>query len=290
MINADTVSVLSQSLYNPFTLQRMVISKFAGQRFLFCIGQTGIQYKIFQIAFGSDGSLYVTLPYFSITEGIVSTAKVLANSTPTDIDLTENGILTSNRVKFAHHGDGEVHFSQSGKVRTEVRKKSLPLVEHSGHIFSIYLQGLSYFARMKKQSAKRVRYTKLYFNLEKDIDGAIKFIGSWYRLNELARLKVAKEDFGPTVPTETPTGKIRLAFLIGPSQGNPLERYVLVVSCEQIPFMTDDPSNPFLDLIGGFDPPDIVHDHSKDTSFLCVTYPASDYESLLSRLGTIDLR
>jgi hypothetical protein len=48
-------------------------------------------------------------------------------------------------VKYAHHRDGEAHFSQTGRVYTHVRKRSVPLNEQIGHLWTIQLQGLNGF-------------------------------------------------------------------------------------------------------------------------------------------------
>jgi len=42
------------------------------------------------------------------------------------------GVRTSHLAKYAHHSDGEAHFFEDGKVKTEVRRKSVPLGEQLG--------------------------------------------------------------------------------------------------------------------------------------------------------------
>ena len=42
-------------------------------------------------------------------------------------------------------------------------------------------------------------------------------------------------------------------------------------------------------FIGGFDPPEVMNDLSKPFSFLYMSYPAPNYETLEKRLGSIDI-
>jgi hypothetical protein len=86
---------------------------------------------------GRDGSLYVDFPYFEHRDGLVCRATLTPGAT--EVSLVEGGKVTSHRVKYAHHRDGEAHFSQTGKVLTQVRKPSVPLNRYSGHIFTIQL-------------------------------------------------------------------------------------------------------------------------------------------------------
>ena len=44
-----------------------------------------------------------------------------------------------------------------------------------------------------------------------------------------------------------------------------------------------------LTFIGGFDDVTTIHDPSRPTSMLALTYPADDADDLRSRIGSIDL-
>ena len=72
--------------------------------------------RIAKIKFDIDGSIYVFFPGFIHTEGIVCRA-VLRGGTvaQTSLDLKDGGKVTSHLVKYAHHSDGEAHFSQVEK-------------------------------------------------------------------------------------------------------------------------------------------------------------------------------
>ncbi|HAU1639569.1 TPA: hypothetical protein JBJ29_14690 [Legionella pneumophila] len=89
--------------------------------------------KIFKLIFDKrDGSILIPFPYLDITEGILAKVRLNANMTyPTKIDLAETGKVTSHIVKYNHHPDGEAHFSQDGKIKTEIRKKSVILNDYN---------------------------------------------------------------------------------------------------------------------------------------------------------------
>ena len=90
----------------------------------------------------SDGSVFVTFPDFKETTGIVSVATLRAGARETTVDLKPEGKVASHLVKYSHHPDGTVLFSQDGLVLSQVRRKAVPLDELNGHFFTIHAQGL----------------------------------------------------------------------------------------------------------------------------------------------------
>ena len=40
--------------------------------------------------------------------------------------------------------------------------------------------------------------------------------------------------------------------------------------------------------MGGFDPPEIIHDHGRDTTVLTLMYPAGNIEELTKQIGSVD--
>jgi hypothetical protein len=77
--------------------------------------------KIFSISFSkSDGSLFVSLPYFTTSKGLLSIGTLHAGQDGGPVDLKPHGKVSSHHVKYAHHVDGEAHFSQDGKILTRI--------------------------------------------------------------------------------------------------------------------------------------------------------------------------
>ena len=124
------------------------LTAFRSERVIITIQKGAIRYKVLQVFFGRDGSIFVNFPYFRHREGILGVATLPANATATTaVNVEHCGKVASHLVKYSHHPDGRAHFSQDGKVRTEIKRQSVPLDEHGGHIFSVLIQGLTAFVR-----------------------------------------------------------------------------------------------------------------------------------------------
>jgi hypothetical protein len=124
------------------------IRRFQSRRFVFGVRTSDTLFKVFQVIFSkSDGSLLVNIPYSSITHGILSKGRLPRGDVESQVHLEERGKVTSKLVKYSHHPDGKAHFSQDGKVRTEISRQSLPLAQAKGHLFTLHAQGLLQFAK-----------------------------------------------------------------------------------------------------------------------------------------------
>ena len=281
--------ILHVPLTNYLTLEKADLRRFQAERFIFTVQAGSNRYKICQILFGkSDGTVYVTFPYFDIKEGIASVGAFTPFLASSDIKLETNRKVTSNPVKYTHHPDGEAHFSQEGKVKTLIRKKSVPLQEVEDHFFTLHAQGLSHFDVDSAETdyEPKLKRTVLNFDFKDKNPSALKIVGRWYALKALIQRAQGKI-MGPKVQGQTPNGKLVPSFLIGPPQGWFMEKFFLSVSCEEIDILDKDLDALML-FIGGFDKPSRANDLSKPSSFLCISYPVSNYEELLKRIGSID--
>lgn len=62
----------------------------------------------------------------------------------------------------------------------------------------------------------------------------------------------------------------------------------LLLTCEAIPLIDKDKYSTLI-FVGGFDRTEIALNHSQDTTFLTLAYPATQtYEELLSQIGSVD--
>lgn len=265
---------------------------FRSERYVVTITSASGRYKILQVMFGKkDGSLYVNFPYFVNREGLVSLVHFPGNiKLPTSLSLEPGGKATSHLVKYSHHPTGTAHFSQDGKVLSVVRRLSVPLNEAEGHIFTTMFQGLKYFELTDpvKDMGHTKKRTTLNFSFEDTEPEAIKIVGRWYHLSNLAkRVQGALTFTGPLIPCQTPEGKKYWAFLLGHPYNVENKDYVLMLTCEAVPTLDKDEESA-LTFIGGFDRPEIVNDRSVDTTFLAFSYPIQNREELEQKLGSID--
>jgi hypothetical protein len=146
-----------------------------------------------------DGSVYLDFPYFERSDGIVAHVRLPAGlQYPRDISLVEGGKITSHLVKYAHHRDGEAHFSQTGRVVTLVRKKATPLNSYSGHLFTIQIQGLDGFdeARGPDYDYQNTKDKPLTFNVFGREPEGVKVVAFWYNERDLKK-RVGGVQVGP---------------------------------------------------------------------------------------------
>ena len=238
-----------------------------------------------------DGSLYVAFPYYKESTGLLTLATLSANKEyPTHIPLLNGGKVTGHKVKYSHHSDGSVHFSQDGKIYTQIKNNSVPLEGADGHIFTVQLQGINDFTSLKKSEQKSILTPKkiiLNFVFKGTAPEAYKFVAHWYSQESLVN-KITQFGDKPWFICEKPDKTRVVGMLISSPFNYSSKPYYLLLSCEGTPSLGSEfPSQ--LTFIGGFDHKSIALDHTKDTQFLSLAYPVSEsYRDLVSRIGTVD--
>lgn len=140
------------------------------------------------------------------------------------VNLEPGGKVTSHLVKYSHHSSGLALFSQTGKVRSEIRRQSVALDRQEGHLFSVLINGLQAFKRaVGQRDAEQVEpeRTVLTFQLPpgSDVGGTLKIVGRWYDVNRL-RFANPTDSAGPLFPTIDQNGQQRLTVaLASPAEG-----------------------------------------------------------------------
>ena len=235
--------------------------------------------------FGKDGSFYLTFPYFKHTGGLLAEARVAGPpGGQTLIDLAEKGKVASHLVKYSHHPSGEALFSQHGKVKTVVRRQSVPLAEQQGHLFTLIAQGLRAYESLgaTKENTASSKRTTLTFDIRDRFPKAFRIIGRWYWIEDLP-VEPRPPIFGPRIQAVEPDGITHNAFIVG----NPHDlKHVLILTC--IPQDSISPTHDLMMFMGGFDTSSKITSSKRPTRFLAFLYPADDYEELKQRLGSID--
>lgn len=171
-----------------------------------------------------------------------------------------------------------------------MRKKAVPLTKATEHLFTVQLQGVEAFEPAdprddnKPVTMKRKTVNFKFHDIEPE---ALKLVGRWYRRSHIAKT-IQNPGNSPLINCVSKDGKRLKAIMLAnpfPIEG---EQYVLLLSCEPIPLMGKDrPAS--LNFLGGFDPPEIVEDITKEMTFLSFTYPVSNLEDLAKEIGSIDL-
>jgi hypothetical protein len=246
-------------------------------------------HNIFQITFiRRDGSLIVSFPYGAHSQGLLSIGTLPEGQLSAQVSLEPEGRCTSHKVKYTHHPDGEAHFSQDGKILTTVRRQSVPLVGTAGHIFTVQAASLHEFQRatrpkdLAQPTASRANLT---VDCGPNLPQAIKFVGRLYRASALEARLVgsAPSVIGPILPLRDSTTASQ-GFCIGnPSAA--LADMVLLITCHIIPSQNDWSG---LIFYGGFDPQERFDDISRSASFLALSYPIEDFDTVATRTGSVD--
>jgi hypothetical protein len=260
----------------------------AAERYIVTVEVAQDAHKIFQIFFNKkDGSLHLGFPYFIHKEGILSEIKISGGTTfPTDLSLVPGGKVTKHQVHYSHHVDGHAHFAENKKIYTKIRKKSVPLKNQSGHIFTVQIWGVPSFEKITKEKDKISTNDRTILTFEfKEMPTALKFVGMWYSTRLLRKSFHGVRDNVPKASLLAPNGTLREGLLLVNPFLDSGDKYALILYCEKIP---NKDTKEALTFIGGFDPPDTVFDHDRETTILSLIYPAHDAENLAKQIGSVD--
>lgn len=244
-----------------------------------------------QVIFHKDGSIFLQWPYFRDSDGIASLVRLAADGTTRrTVEFLEEGKVTSHLVKYAHHANGRVHFSQDGKVRTEIRRDAkFPLDGPIGRIMQI---DANYPAEgFKGLTTLRKGRPHLLFNYPSKPPEAVRLTFHWRRKKDVASWsRPSGAPLGPKAElVHAVSGLKCAAFFLGPPAGLPLQNHLLVITCDSFPAFTGT-GKPMLILRGGADSDEVKvpGDEPEPTEFLAAMYPVEDRAELEAVVGTID--
>jgi len=268
------------------------IVSFFSERYVICIQDREDIYKIFQIIFVKNGGIFINFPYYFKKEGLVSLVTFAGNiKQPTDLSLLPGGKVTTNLVKYSHHPDGNAHFSQSGKVFTAIRKKSVPLSEINGHLFTIQFQGIKDFKKHNPEKDSKKSYLtrkNIFLKLDGPEPNSIKIVGRLYT-KEYFQSLLNKPNEEPQIFYEFEKNIYKAAIVLCPPPNSGYGNYVLTITYDEIQKVSKEEYS-CLTFIAGFDPKTITRNHSLDTTFLSFIYPMEGIEELKNKIGCLDYR
>jgi hypothetical protein len=261
------------------------------RQYVFTLTTNLVKKKVFRIWFGKDGSIYIASPYFLEEDGILSRVIIDAGEDkyPRDISLGKSGKVTTHLVKYSHHASGEALFSQDRKIKSEIRKPSVPLNSLEGHFFTIQIQNIDNFADATpkdkdKLSKKRTVYNVNIYDIDKLM--SLKIVGRRYHISNLK--KTSFNNNQPIIKLIMPLNNgFAKGFALFPPEEYLFSEYFIFVSFELISRLSKDYESVF-SFIGGFDDKEIINDYTKNTSFLAMSYPINNIDRLLNEIGSVD--
>ncbi|MDB4914685.1 MAG: hypothetical protein JWM95_2329 [Gemmatimonadetes bacterium] len=244
--------------------------------------------QLLQIQLRKNGQIFAQCPYFVSSAGLVGECETVVDGNMNgQIRLGEVGITTSHLVKYSHPLDGNAHFSQDGKVHTQIRRQSFRLDSAGGHLFEFHLFGLSSFAAIVPGEERKKRVYLPFATL--GAAHAATVVGEWI---PKARLREWAQEAGGTLgpighlPYDR-AGKPYLACLLG--HPNPdLDRYGLLSISVNPVVPPASISQPQLLMLGGWDAGSLKAGPGDSVRFLAFMYPAGNIDAMRRRLGSID--
>jgi hypothetical protein len=263
----------------------MNIRVFRNDKFIIAVETPAGKFKLFQILCARDGTIFVPFPYYKHSSAQLS-EETIEGGRKFPSDLSVSGPLTMHRVKYTHHVDGEAHFSQDGKILTKIRRRANSLPSHGGHIFTVQLQGLADFQKVKDSDLAKKDRAVICMRLESE-PTSLKLVGHVYSASELSQRMSFPVDCGPWIRVVRDQHAYAAAILAVGDSENPTDR-LLTLSFEKVPSVFPNQPSGF-SFIGGFDAPETAFDHTRDTSFLVLISPAANLPEATQRFGTVDL-
>jgi len=217
-----------------------------------CVGSPLTRVKLCRVAFGNDGSVYVSFPYMTHKRGLLSPLSVASNrpaNEPITFDLASEGVSVGVDVKFSHHASGVVHFSRTGLDARLPERNSFPLDSAGGRVFELRAYRLGSFRRIEKQKGKDLYLTT---NFDTHSPLAVCVEGLWLRKSDIETDRVegipGAIHVGPRARfVRKDDGSERTFFLLA-QPDSPLRGHVLALNVSQVPLArgTDAPAMVFL--------------------------------------------
>lgn len=246
-------------------------------------------YKLFRIKFHQrkntkQASIIISFPYYKKTNGLVSLVTFPKNRwAMPKLSMIPGGKVTSQRIKYSHWHDGNVHFSEDGRIFTFKKDPSDSLDKSIGHIFTAQFKKVDDFEEKIDLISKPNKDRILEVEIEDIKMDTLKFTGWWYNSNIV---HPNRETFSQTYHFIEDDGSANICFALQPPEDTIYSDKILFL-CVRKEFMTKEKGSHVF-FMGGFDQREKSLDINNDIHFLTMKYPARSYEKLKSTLGTID--
>jgi len=120
------------------------------------------------------------------------------------------------------------------------------------------------------------------FGLDCDPSQSLKFIGLYYSESEFASRSIFKSKT-PWMMAVKPDGRNVMSLGLATNYFHNGERRYLILSVERVPQIIKS-QDVFISFMGGFDPGEIMLNHSVSASFLMFIYPIDAEKSALAKI------
>jgi hypothetical protein len=240
--------------------------------------------------------VFVHLPYHSVNAGILVEGHHAGPAgSPSRIEFCKHGLTTTHHVKYAHHSDGNAHFSQDGRIKTEIKSKTRPLSEYTGHLFSINYWSLAGFRSASgkqlpaldvKESNIAVGWSHKRGEVRVPRRCAGRIVGHLFHgVVELPTPQLDAHQVVMPVDWALGSGNMKGTILVPPSEfGSDLVLGIHMESSERYKG-----SQPKLVFLGGFDDDLPATIPESSVRYIALQYGMTDFKELRKTLPTVDL-
>lgn len=237
--------------------------------------------KLLHITLHRDGSVFIQCPYFRQEPGVL--AKITTGPTggiAGRYNFAAGGCLTRHRVKLSHHMDGRAHFSQDGKIRTSLEKKSFRLDGPSSHLCQFVGVGVDHFDPVRGRDFRRPDRPILMFSAGRRRIEQFAMVLGWVTPDYLwddfldGWDVTGYDSIGPYILKQDHSGKLLGHIgLAGHAAREDAVSHLLTVAVNHHEPI-DDEARPMLLMIGAWDHASISPPRAPGESALAWKYPA----------------
>jgi hypothetical protein len=239
--------------------------------YIVCAEVSERTFKIFRLTCARDGSIYVNFPYIPDGGALIGEVSLSPDTVyPCDLTVGPDFATTVHKVKYAHHPDGEAHFSQTGKILTKIRRKAVSFEDARGHLFTVMAEGVMGFNELAtRKSSRKARVIPFGFNPPVN---SIKIVAHLHTKPEWASFARYGDPSKPWISVAGRDGNrgVGIVLTTKARRGGNALYMLLTAQARETQFAENDVQLAFM---GGFDAPGVTSDRSKVTRMLMLLHP-----------------
>lgn len=270
--------------------------------FVVTLRDAGGHRKMFGVQFrrGPKGlDLFVHLAYFRHSFGPLGRFTLHGPAgTSGQIRFAKGARTTTERVKYSHHADGHTGFTQDRRIVSEIKTRAERLRDARGHLFTVQFWGADGFAPVTSRDLRAPTPSRatLEFEVDTPLDPNLLVgrISGWcYPRRMVSLTNTGGPAADATKPIAWPVdgGESRSTLVLAPPSPPAADNVVVLLTYHGLP-PRQDPGEPILMFLGGFEAPGDPMRSDAFVNFLALKYAARDdgFDDMVKTLGSVDYR
>ena len=179
-----------------------------------------VEHNLFQVSFGSDGSIYFGSEFFPNRYGEIRTETLPRGQNTMNIQFSDASEQLKIIEKTSLHASGQTHVTVGDQNEKIEISQIRPLSDYDGHLFTIQIQGFQHF-----QTGHPSIFTQYPGPIQTlrapDFHEAVRVV-AWYQDFRSMAQRIPNKDavIGPKIPVYNDITKTRTnGFIISPVEG-----------------------------------------------------------------------